>query len=116
MDRNSTIATVKRASRETVDREANLKKDVMVAMKNSNSNKKLAEDRKNKAYDMARHVQYLKYELEDSRDKENCLEVEVVDLQGLKRYVELRTGHLDRELLEIKVEMKVKICLSSVSH
>ena len=50
---------------------------------------------------MARHVQYLKDNLEDSRDKANCLQVEVVNLQGLKRHVELRAGHLDREILEI---------------
>ena len=46
----------------------------------------------------------------------NCLQVEVINLQGLKWYVELRAGNLDMVLLEIKVEMKVQICLSSVSH
>ena len=116
VDKNATIATVKRASRETVEREANLNKDVRVAMKNANSNERLAEDINKKAYDMSRHVQYLKDELEYSRDKVNCLQVEVVNIQGLKRPVELRSGHLDREILEIKVETKVRICLSSVSH
>ena len=58
---------------------------------------------------MAINVQYIKDELEDSRDKTNCLQVE-------KRSVGLIIGHLDRELLDIKVEMKVQICLSSVSH
>ena len=58
---------------------------------------------------MARHVQYFKDELEDSRDKANCLKVE-------KQSVELRIGHLYREILDIKMEMKVQICLSSVSH
>ena len=91
-------------------------KDVRVEIKNDNSNKKLAEDRNKKEYDMARHVQYLKDELEDSRDKANYLHVEVVDLQGLKWSVELREVNLDRELLDIKVKMKVRICLSSVSH
>ena len=61
---------------------------------------------------MDRHFQYIKDDLEDSRDKANCLQVEVLNLQGLKRSVELRAGHLDKELLEIKVEMKVQICLS----
>ena len=75
MYKNFAIVKVKRASRETVDREAYLKKDVRVAIKNSNSNKKLAEDRNKKAYYMARRVQYLKDELEDSRDKSNCLQV-----------------------------------------
>ena len=93
-----------------------MKKDVRVAMKNSNSNEKLSEDRKKIIYNMARHVQYLKDDLEYSRDKANCLQVEVVNLQRMKRSVELRTGRLDRKLLEIKVEMKVTICLSSVSH
>ena len=84
-------------------------KDVRVATKNADSNEKSAEDRKKKAYDMARHVQYLKDEIEDSRDKSNCLQVEVVNIQGLKRSVELRSGNFDREILEIKVEMKVQI-------
>ena len=75
MYKNFAIVKVKRASRETVDREAYLKKDVRVAIKNSNSNKKLAEDRNKKAYYMARYVQYIKDELEDSRDKSNCLQV-----------------------------------------
>ena len=114
--KNATIATVKSSLRETVDTGANLKKDVKVAMKNANSNEKLSEDRKKKAYDMAINVQYLKDELEDSRDKANCLQVKVINLQVLKRYVELRAGHLDREILYIKVEMKVRLCLSSVSH
>ena len=69
VDKNDTIATMKRASRETVEREANLKKDVRAAMKNANSNKKLAADIKKKEFDMARHVHYLKDELEDSREK-----------------------------------------------
>ena len=86
-----------------------MKKDVRVALKNNNFNDKLADD-------MARHIQYLKDELEYSRDKANCLQVEVVNLQGLKWSVELRAGHLDREILYIKVEMKVRLCLSSVSH
>ena len=64
-----------------MEREANLKKDVRVAIKNSNSNEKSAKDRNKKAYDMARHVQSLKDELEDSRDKASCLQVEVVNLQ-----------------------------------
>ena len=115
LDKNATIATVKKASRETVEREANLKKDVRVAMKNANSNKKLAEDRNKKSYDMARHIQYLKDEPEDSRERVNCIQVEFVNLQGLKWSVELRSGNLDRELLDIKVEMKVQIRLSSVS-
>ena len=97
-----------------MERGANLKKDVRSAMKNANSNDKLSEERKKKAYDTARHVQYIKYELEYPRDKANCLQVEVVNIQGLKRYVELISGHLDRELLDIKAEMKVHICLSSV--
>ena len=63
VDKNSTINTVERASRETVERGANLKKDVSVAIKNNNSNKKLYGDGKKKAYDMARHVQYLKDKL-----------------------------------------------------
>ena len=109
VDKNVIIATVKRASRETVERAAKLTKDVMVAMKNANSNKKSAEDRKKKAYDMARHVQYLKYEMGNSREKANCLQGEVVNIQGLKRSFELRAGNLDREFLEIKVEMKVQI-------
>ena len=58
--KNFILATVKTASRETVDREAKLTKDVRVEMKNTKSNKKSAEDRKNKEYDMDRHVQYLK--------------------------------------------------------
>ena len=65
---------------------------------------------------MKRHVQYLKDDLEDLRDKENCLQVEVVNLYGLKWYVELRAGNFDSDFLEIKVEMKVQICLSSVSY
>ena len=89
VDKNVTIATVKKASRERVEREANLKKDVRVAIKNSNSNEKLAEDRKKKAYDMARHVQYIKDELECSRGKANFFKVD-------KRSVELRIGHLGR--------------------
>ena len=109
VDKNVIIATVKRVSRETVEREDKLTKDVRVATKNANSNEKSAEDRKKKSYDMARHVQYLKDEIEDSRDKSNCLQVEVVNLQGLKRSVELRSGNLDREILEIKVEMKIQI-------
>ena len=52
----------------------------------------------------------------DSRDKANCLQVEGGNLQGLKRSVELIADNLDREHLEIKVEMKVQICLSSVPH
>ena len=59
VDKNVTIATVKRVSRETVEREGNSKKDARVAIKKSNSNKKLSEYRKNKAYDMAIHVQYI---------------------------------------------------------
>ena len=47
---------MKRASRETVEREGKLTKDVRVAMKNANSNEELAEDRKKKEYDMVRHV------------------------------------------------------------
>ena len=78
-----------------------------MAMKNAKYNKKLAEDRKKRSYDMARNVQYIKDELEDPRDKANYLQVEVVNLQGLKWYVEFRSGHFDRELLYIKVEMKV---------
>ena len=109
VDKNVIIATVKRVSRETVEREAKLTKDVRVAMKNTNSNEKSAEDRKKKAYDMARHVQYLKDDMEGSRDKSNCLQVKVVNLLGLKRSIELRSGNLDREFLEIKVEMKVQI-------
>ena len=58
---------------------------------------------------MAKHIHYIKDELEYSIDKANCLQVD-------KWYVEFRICHLDRELLEIKVEMKVQICLSSVSH
>ena len=80
VDKNANIATVKRASRYTVEREAKLTKDVRMAMENANSNEKLAEDRKKKAYDVARHVQYLKYELEGSRDKANCLKLEVVNI------------------------------------
>ena len=95
-DKNDTIATVQRDSIETVDMESKFTKDVRVAMKNDNYNKKLAEDRKKKAYDMASHFQYLKDELEDSRDKVNYLQVEVVNIQGLKRYVVLRAGNLDR--------------------
>ena len=60
VDKNASIATAKRASRKTVEREANLKKDFRVAMKNATSNEKLAQDIKKKAYDMVRHVQYLK--------------------------------------------------------
>ena len=92
-----------------MEREAKLTNDVRVAMKNTNSNKKSAEDIKKKAYYMDRHVQYLKDEMEDSREKSNCLQVEVINLQGLKWSVELIAGNLDRELLEIKVEMKVRI-------
>ena len=92
-----------------MDREANLNKDIRVVIKITNSNDKLAENRKKKAYDMARNVQYIKDELEDSRDKVNCLRVE-------KRSVELRIRNLDREILDTKVEMKVQICLPSVSH
>ena len=58
---------------------------------------------------MARPVQYIKDKLEYSRDKANCLQVE-------KRPVELIIGHFYRELLEIKVKMKVQIYLSSVSQ
>ena len=116
VDKNAVIATDKRALRETVEREAKLTKDVRVEMKNTNSNKKLSEDMKNKAHDMAKHVHYIKDDLEDSIDKANCLQVEVINLQGLKRSVELRADNLDREHLEIKVEMKVQICLSSVPH
>ena len=46
VDKNATIDTVKRASRDTEKRADNFKKDVRAAMKNSNSNNKLAEDRK----------------------------------------------------------------------
>ena len=106
MDKNVIIPIVKRVSRETVEREAKLTKDVRVAMKNTNSNEKSAEDRKKKAYDMARHVQYLKDDMESSRDKSNCIQVKVVNLQGLNRSVESRAGNLDREFLEIKVEIK----------
>ena len=63
VDNNTTIATVKIASRETVERGDKFTKDVRVAMKNFNSNEKLSEDRKKKAYCMARHVQYIKDEL-----------------------------------------------------
>ena len=91
-------------------------KNVRVAMKKASSNNKLSEDRKKKLYDMARNVQYIKYELEDSRDKAKCLQVIVLNLHGLKSSVELRSGNLDREILEIRVEMKVQICLYSVSH
>ena len=57
VDKNAaTRATVKRASRETVERKDKTTKDVRVAMKNANSNKKLPEDRKKNTYDMARHV------------------------------------------------------------
>ena len=56
---------------------------------------------------MSRHVQYLKDEMGDSRDKAKSLQVEFVNLQGSKRSVELRLGNWDRELLEIKMEMKV---------
>ena len=65
VDKNVIIATVKRASRETVDREAKSRKDVRVAMKNTKSKEKSDEDRKKKVYDMARHVQYLKDEMKD---------------------------------------------------
>ena len=116
VDKNATKATVKRASREIVNKEDKLTKYVRVAMKNANSNRKLSQDRKKKAYDMDRHIQYLKDELKDPRDKANCLQVEVINLQGLKQYVELIAGNLDRELLDIKVDMKVRICLSSVPH
>ena len=67
-----------------MERKINLKKNVRVAMKDSNSNNRLAEDIKKKAYDMARHVQYLKDELKDSRDKLNCLQVEVINIHRLK--------------------------------
>ena len=73
VDKDFTIATVKRAWRETVDREANLNKDVRATIKNANSNKKLAEDIKKKSYDMVTHVQYIKNELEDLIDKMNYL-------------------------------------------
>ena len=116
VDNNSTISTVKRASRETAEREAKLMKDVRMAMKNANSNRKLSEDRKKKVYDMTRNVKYFKYVLEDSRDKANCLQTEVVNLQGLKQSVESRARNLDSELLDIKAEMKIQICLSSVLH
>ena len=116
MNKHSTIATVERDSRETVEREDNSKKDVRVEIKNAKPNKKLAEYRKKKAYDTDRHVQYLKDELEDSREKANCLQLEVVNHQGFKRSVELRAGSLDKEILDIKVEMRVRICLSSVLH
>ena len=109
MDKNVFIATVKRASRETVEKEAKLTKDVRVAMKKIKSKEKLAEDRKKKAYDMARHVQYLRDEMGDSREEANCLQAKVVNIQRLKRSVELIAGNLNRELLEIKVEMKVQI-------
>ena len=99
VDKNTTITTVKRASRDTVEREAKLTKDVRVEMKNSNPNKKFSHDINNKAYDMARHVQYLRDELDDSRYKANCLQVEVVNLQGLKGYFELRAVNLDMERL-----------------
>ena len=89
VDKNNTITTVKRASRETVEREAKLTKDVRVATEISNSNRKLVQDRKKKAYGMARNVQYLKDELEDSRDKAKCFQAEVVNLLGLKPFVEL---------------------------
>ena len=56
VDKNVIIATVKRALRETVDREAKSRKDVRVAMKNTKSKEKSDEDRKKKVYDMARHV------------------------------------------------------------
>ena len=56
VDKNATRATVKRASRETVERKDKMTKDVRVAMKNANSNKKLPEDRKKNSYEMARHV------------------------------------------------------------
>ena len=65
LDKNVTIATVKKASRERVEREANLKKGIRVANKNAKSNKILSEDRNKKAYDMARHVQYIKDDLEE---------------------------------------------------
>ena len=38
LDKNATVVSVKRASRETVEREAKLTKDVRMAMKNANSN------------------------------------------------------------------------------
>ena len=65
VDKNVTIATVKRASRNTVERGASLKKGVRVAIQNAKSNDKLAEDRKKRSYDMARHVRYIKDNLED---------------------------------------------------
>ena len=93
VDKNVIIATVKRASRETGEREDKLTKDVRVATKNANSNDKSAEDRKKKAYDTDRHFQYLKDEMEDSRDKSNYLQVEVVNIQVLKRSIELIAGN-----------------------
>ena len=75
VDKNATIATVKRDSRETVERVCNLNKDVRLAMKNANSKEKLDEYKKKKAYDMSIHVQFLKDDMEDSRDKVNFLQV-----------------------------------------
>ena len=85
---------------------------VTLTMINANFDEKLAEYRNNKAYDMSRHVQYLKDELGDSRDKAKCLQTEVVNLQVLKQYVELKAGNLDMGILNIKVEIKVQICPS----
>ena len=45
---------------------------------------------------MARHIHYLKDDLEDSRYNANFLQVEVVNLQGLKRSVWLKAGNLDK--------------------
>ena len=56
VDNNATIATMKSASRKTAERKSKLTKNVRVAMKNVNSIYKLAEDRKEKAYDMAIQV------------------------------------------------------------
>ena len=58
---------------------------------------------------MSRHVQYIKDDLENSIDKVNSLQVK-------KRSFELIIGHLDREILDIKVNIKVQIYLSSVSN
>ena len=46
VDKNANIYTVKKELRETVKKYPNLKKYVMVAMKNVNSNEKLAERRR----------------------------------------------------------------------
>ena len=45
VDKNATITTVKMAYREIVERGDKLMKDVTVAMKNANSNEKLAGDK-----------------------------------------------------------------------